>query len=176
MTQDQFETLLARHGNEIFGFCCHITGNRNSAEDLYQDAVLKAFELLGRIDGSSQNSLKSARNYIIGIAVKLNCNLMRKKSLKDSFLVPDGESLLGNAMDGSDIVRDTERKNVYSKLREIIAGLPEKLRNVVYMYYYAEMPVADISQQLDIPQGTVKSRLNKARKEIKKKMEVFYNE
>ncbi len=176
MTQDQFETLLARHGNEIFGFCCHITGSRNNAEDLYQDAVLKAFELLGRIDGSSKNGLRSARNYIIGIAVKLNCNLMRKKSLKDSFFVSDGESLLGNAVDGSDIVRDTERKNVHMELREIIAGLPERLRNVVYMYYYAEMSVADISQQLEIPQGTVKSRLSKARKEIKKKMEELYNE
>lgn len=176
MTQEQFETLLSQHGNEIFGFCCHITGSRNTAEDLYQDAVLKAFELLGRIDGSSKNGLKQARNYVIGIAVKLNRNLMRKRSLNDSFFVSDGELLLGNAMDDSDIAHETERKSVHKDLRTIVGNLPERLRNVVYMYYYAEMSVADIAQQLDIPQGTVKSRLNKARKEIKKKMEGLYHE
>lgn len=176
MTQEQFETLLARHGDEIFGFCCHITGSRSNAEDLYQDAVLKAFELLGRIDGSSKNSLKSARNYVIGVAVKLNCNQSRRTTRNSKLFVADGESLLGIAMDDSDIIRDTEQKSVYRELRAVIGGLPERLRNVVYMYYYAEMPVADIAQQLEIPSGTVKSRLNKARKEIKKKMEELYHE
>lgn len=176
MTQEQFETLLARHGDEIFGFCCHITGSRSNAEDLYQDAVLKAFELLGRIDGISRNGLKQARNYVIGIAVKLNCNQSRRTTRNSKLFVADGESLLGIAMDDSDIIRDTEQKTVYRELRAVIGGLPERLRNVVYMYYYAEMPVADIAQQLEIPQGTVKSRLNKARKEIKKKMEELYHE
>lgn len=170
MTQKQFETLLDRHGNDIFGFCCYLTGSRGLAEDLYQDSVLKAFELIGRIDGNSENGLRSAKNYIIGIAVKLHRNLMRKKSVTDSFFISGGEMVLNSVADNMNVAAEMERKTEEAAVRRIVSGLPEKLRVVVYMFYYAEMSVNDIAQQLEIPSGTVKSRLNKARKTIKMKL------
>ncbi|MDE5763550.1 MAG: RNA polymerase sigma factor [Ruminococcus sp.] len=164
MTTSQFETLLYNYGNDIYGFCCHLTGSRQSADDLYQDSVLKAFEILGRIDGRTDNGFKSARNYIIGIAVKLYKNQRRKKSSGECFM-EDG--FANSLRDPSDIVEDTELRTQYAEVRRAVSELPEKLRIVVYMYYYAEMSISDISSQLGIPEGTVKSRMNNARKKLK---------
>ncbi|MDE6785271.1 MAG: RNA polymerase sigma factor [Ruminococcus sp.] len=164
MTTAQFETLLCNYGSDIYGFCCHLTGSRQSADDLYQDSVLKAFEILGRIDGRTDNGFRSAKNYIIGIAVKLYKNQRRKKSSGECFM----EDRFANTLrDPSDIAEDTERKTQYAEVRKAVSELPEKLRIVVYMYYYADMSISDISAQLGIPEGTVKSRMNNARKKLK---------
>ena len=45
MTLEELEKLIELHGTSIYGFCCHLTGDRLMAEDLYQDTLLKAFEL-----------------------------------------------------------------------------------------------------------------------------------
>ena len=55
----------------------------------------------------------------------------------------------------------------YSPLYEAINGLPEKLRLAVIMFYFKEMDIAATAQVLGVPEGTVKSRLNKARKLLK---------
>ena len=56
------------------------------------------------------------------------------------------------------------------KLRRLVAALPDKYRAVILMYYMEEMSIDDIASALRIPAGTVKSRMNKARKILKEKM------
>ena len=46
VTVKQFEILLEKYSDSIFGFCCHLTGSIDSAEDLYQYAILKAFSMI----------------------------------------------------------------------------------------------------------------------------------
>ena len=55
----------------------------------------------------------------------------------------------------------------YSSLYSAIDALPEKLRLAVILYYFRDMDIAATAQVLDIPEGTVKSRLSKARKRLK---------
>ena len=71
MTQLQFERLIQLHGDSIFGFCCHLTGKVAEAEDLYHDSVMKAFSKLKKISCGGESDYLTARNYIIGIAVRL---------------------------------------------------------------------------------------------------------
>ena len=71
MTVTQFESLLKTHGSAILGFCRHLTGNEVSAQDLYQDTLLKAFSKLAKINCDMTEEMLSAKNYLIGIAVKL---------------------------------------------------------------------------------------------------------
>ena len=56
-------------------------------------------------------------------------------------------------------------------LRKAVAELPDKFRVVILMYYMEEMSITDIANALRIPAGTVKSRMNKARKILKEKMD-----
>ncbi len=62
MTSSQFQKLLEQHGNSIFGFCCHLTENLHTAEDLYQEAVLKAFGQLEKIDCERNDGFMTACN------------------------------------------------------------------------------------------------------------------
>lgn len=78
---------------------------------------------------------------------------------------------MNSLSDSTDIVGDLEQKELLKSVRRIVGELPEKLRIVTYMFYYLDMSVNDISAELDIPLGTVKSRLNRSRKQIKKELE-----
>ena len=55
----------------------------------------------------------------------------------------------------------------YSDLREIIDDLNEEFSSVLVLFYYEDMSIKDISESLNIPQGTIKSRLSRARKRLK---------
>lgn len=61
-------------------------------------------------------------------------------------------------------------------VRRLVAGLPERLRVIVLLYYMEELTVPQIAEILHIPQGTVKSRMYQARKALQKELEVFYEE
>lgn len=170
MTVAQFEILLKQYGDYIFGFCCHLTRNTTTAEDLYQEAVLKAFSMIYRIDCGNQeeDAYKSAKNYIIGIAVKLYKNENRKKMIKS--LVYDNE-IIESIKSEQDTEVDFMENEIKSAVRQAVDTLSDKYRIVVYMFYYADMSIEQIAHQLKIPEGTIKSRLNRARAVIKKEME-----
>ena len=55
----------------------------------------------------------------------------------------------------------------YSDLREIIDDLNEEFSSVLVLFYYEDMSIKDISESLNIPQGTIKSRLSRSRKKLK---------
>jgi len=169
MTEIQFEKLLELYGDSIFGFCCHLTGERSSAEDLYHDSVMKAMSMLAKMEcvGISEKELKTARNYVIGIAVRLNRNQRRRKTAVYSL---DDEQSAAVSSD-CDLIAETEQKEVLYNIKAIIAQLPEKLRIVTYMFYFTDMKAEEIAKQLLIPLGTVKSRLNRARQAIKTGLE-----
>ena len=62
------------------------------------------------------------------------------------------------------------KKAEITALRKYVMKLPDKLRIVILMFYMEDLPVTTIAQALKIPEGTVKSRLNKARKKLKEWM------
>ncbi|MDE5853700.1 MAG: RNA polymerase sigma factor [Ruminococcus sp.] len=170
MTVTQFEILLKQYGDSIFGFCCHLTGSTDLAKDLYQEAVLKAFSMIYKIncEDSEKDAYKAAKNYIIGIAVKLYRNEIRKKMTQT--LVYD-KKIIESIKSEQNTESDFLKNEVQSAVRQTVDTLSDKFRIVVYMFYYADMSIEQISYQLKIPKGTVKSRLNRARAIIKKKME-----
>lgn len=176
MTSTQFEQLLKQHGNSIFGFCCHLTENLHTVEDLYQEAILKAFGQIEKIDCEKSDGFMTARNYIIGIAVKLYKNYSRKKSNNSNFFISGDDAMMNSLRDSTDIAAEAEQKELFKSVRRIVGELPEKLRIVTYMFYYLDMSVNDISAELNIPLGTVKSRLNRSRSQIKKELEEIDNE
>ena len=173
MTRKDMECLLHIYGQSIFGFCCHLTGSRDTGEELYQDTMLKSIEIMDRIPPpDEEDGLLHARNYCMGIAVRLYRNLSRKEALRSHASLDDEDSGIGYVV--SD--RETPEERVmeqqeYQRIRAAIQSLPEKQREAVYLFYYAEQSLAEIAATLHIPQGTVKSRLNSAKKMLRKLLE-----
>lgn len=164
MTVTQFESLLTAHGNAILGFCRHLTGNEVSAQDLYQDTLLKAFSKLSKIRCDTTEEMLSAKNYLIGIAVRLYQNQKRRKMNYETAFTDAVEDTL---LSEENVIDASEQKELYIAVRQAVDALPEKLRIVTFLFYYADMGLPEIARQLKLPQGTVKSRLNRARASIR---------
>ena len=126
--------------------------------------MLKAFSKLARINCDTPEEMLSAKNYLIGIAVRLNQNQKRRKMNYETSFTDDVEDMLYSE---ENVIDKSEQKELYIAVRHAVDALPEKLRIVTFMFYYADMELAEIAHQLKIPQGTVKSRLNRARASIR---------
>ena len=172
MTKNELEKLIELHGNEIYQFCYHLTGCREDADDLYQDTLYKAFEIRKKIDNPKDSELKKERNYCMGIAARLYKNISRKKIRRNEESLDD-EQFDYNPEYSSDLNTEETvlKEQVNGYLRKSISELPLKQRKVIYLFYYAEMSVKEISTALRIPEGTVKSRLNTAKNALKLRLE-----
>lgn len=169
MTTDEIEDIAAHSLNDIYQFCCYLTGNRSAAEDLCQDTFLKAIEIRDKIEHIDQ---RSDRNYLIGIAVNLWKNTRRKQALRDTYQEYPAENPDIGQMSQENTEEQVLKKEMANEIQALIRGLPDKQRIVMNMYYSAEMSAKEIAQILHISKETVKSRLRLAKKKIRKKLEV----
>ena len=65
------------------------------------------------------------------------------------------------------------QKNEVDMIQELVASLPEKYRIPIYLYYSADMQISEVSEILGLPEGTIKSRMRKAKKQLKEKLEAI---
>ena len=140
------DRYIQAHGRRLFGLCLTLCAHRQDAEDLYQDTWLKALAAFDQYDPA-----RPFEPWLTRICVNTYRNTLRRLARSPNSLnaVP--------APEGPD----------YTPLYQAIDGLPEKLRVTVILYYFEDMDVNTTAQVLDIPPGTVKSRLNKARTKLK---------
>lgn len=173
MNKLQLEWCIRDYGKEIYSFCCYLTGNVQEAEDLYQDTFLKAVELMKCMDYE-----RNPKSFLIGITLNLWKNKKRKNAWRmriagtENF-VEESYARLGTE---NHLEKEILQKEIYSQVRMAVAKLEEKYRIPVYLFYTVQMSVAEISKALKIPEGTVKTRLYKARKLLKKELEVVLDE
>lgn len=171
MTRHEFAELMEKEGKAVFSFCCQLTGNREDAEDLYQDTMLKAMECHMKIN----DELGSPKSFLMGISAKIWKNQKRKYARRQRIAPKeyvDDENFNGEIVDVGLSPEETYiSKEMCRLVRMETAELNEKYRIVVYMHYTAEMSVEEIAHSLHIPKGTVKSRLHTARTIIGRKLE-----
>lgn len=170
MTINELSELVELHGREIYGFCYKLAQNKADADDLYQETFLKATEFCQKID-----STKNPKGFLITITLGIYRNNRRKFAWRQRIAPSrewtddwDEEIILNSRELPEDIVVKNEEKRL---IQEAANSLNEKLRIPLYLYYTAEFSVEQIAGILKIPVGTVKSRLFKARKVLKKIME-----
>lgn len=152
------DRYIQAHGRRLFGLCLTLCAHRQDAEDLYQDTWLKALAAFDQYDPS-----RPFEPWLTRICVNTYRNTLRRLARSPIFTgfrtTQEKEAVLTAvpAPEGPD----------YTPLYQAIEGLPEKLRVTVILYYFEDMDVNTTAQVLDIPPGTVKSRLNKARTKLK---------
>lgn len=172
MTIAELEKCIDIYGKDIYGFCRQITGSTQDGEDLYQDTFMKALELKDKID-MNQNP----KSYLLSIAIRIWRNRRRKFAwrqriagcesvIEETITDYSNEAKLWEGPEETALMR--EEQNL---VKQCVLTLPEKYRIPVYLYYSAELSLKEIAQVLKLPEGTVKSRLHKARKMIKERME-----
>ena len=151
---EAFEVIYDRHSRVAYSLAFRLLGNRQSAEDLVQDALLAVW----RGAGGYSSSRGSVRNWMLSILHNrgvdrlrtLGAMSRRQDALEQVELrrpdEPDAATLgIGRAMAGS--------------LREELSALPDEQHRVLKLAYYGGFTHLEISEMLGLPLGTVKSRM-----------------
>ncbi len=162
-----FDELVKRHQQRAYQFAFRLTNNPDEAADIVADAFLRVLRSLDRFKGDSSFTTWLYR-------IETNCFLDHRKrarcrpsvSLED--MAPHDEGQLQMcAVDGSpsahEYVETIERMTV---LHSALARLPEHHQTILVMYHAEEMTYESIAEVLNLPIGTVKSRLSRARRSL----------
>lgn len=172
MNIDELIELVQLHSKSIYSFCYKLTGNKEDTDDLYQETFLKAMELRHKMDAS-----RNPKSFLIAVAIRLHKNHRRKLAWRHRIAPAAKLDESAHLLIGVPAIEATPEDEVLSlelhtKLQEAAQQLNDKLKLPLHMYYTADMSVEEIAVALKLPSGTVKSRLHKARQEIKKVLEV----
>ena len=157
-----FDEYISIYGKRLFGLCQKLCDNREDAEDLYQEAWIKAYKFFARYDAG-----KEFEAWLTAICVNAYRDMLRRQKWK-SLLIrfrtnEEKDSYLSNvpAPEGPD----------YSDVRHAVNQLPEKYRLVTVLYYWDGLDITKTAETLGIPPGTVKYRLHKARELLRGRLE-----
>ncbi|MDA8163903.1 MAG: sigma-70 family RNA polymerase sigma factor [Desulfobacteraceae bacterium] len=161
-----FGELLAQYQDRIFNLCRYLLGNRQDAEDAAQDAFVKAFRGLKRFEPAASFS-----TWLYRIAVNTCHDYRRRFFLRSLLHAPDGESVLEGLPSPAPCPETAyAARESLEALRAALTALPVKLRLVIILKELEGLPYEDMAAVLEVSVGTVKSRLFRAREELKKKM------
>ena len=161
-----FELLVRRHASELFQFVSRFTGDSVTAEDVVQESFLQVHLSANQFDPQ-----RRFKPWLFTIAAnkardQLRRRTRRREVASDAHLDDDKESgrrfvqLLSADVESPDeeLLADEKRRMV----RQTLAEMPEKLREVLVLGYFHRFPYKDIGDVMGIPLGTVKSRLHAA--------------
>ncbi len=175
MNDMQLLQCINEHGKSVYAFCRQLTQNKQEAEELYQDTFLKAVELKGKMDWE-----KNPGSYLISIALRIWKNKKRKYAWRKRIAGMEEYIEEAAGMEAARQEASTEeiffQRELQRQVREAVAKLDDKYRIPVYLYYSQQFSTEQIGGILKLPQGTVKSRLHKARKLLRKELEVVLDE
>jgi RNA polymerase sigma-70 factor (ECF subfamily) len=155
------DELVARYGEAVYKFCRSLTYTKEDADDLFQETFVKAFVQL-----SKTNSQDNPQGFLFSIAIYL-WKRWKQKYARRNRIAPNIK-LDDMVASDFDVWRKFAEQEEIRIVRELVAGLPEKHRIPIVLFYTAELSVSEIASALNIPVGTVKSRLHKARNLIEK--------
>ncbi|MDR0852048.1 MAG: sigma-70 family RNA polymerase sigma factor [Clostridiales Family XIII bacterium] len=159
-----YSDLIDEHGDSVYRFCRSITFSREDAEDLFQETFLKALEQFEKI-----RQAESPLNFLLSTAAYIQKSRKRKYARRRR-IAPTGplnDEIVSEGNQEEDFLAREQARQV----RDTVDSLSDKLKLPVVLYYQAQLPVKEIAETLNLPEGTIKSRLHKARKIIKKKLE-----
>ena len=175
MNNCEFEQFVLDNGKDILRFCRMTCGNKDSGDELYQDTMLK---LLGK--KQQLDIQQNVRSYALSISILLWKNKKKKYANRNrlipmesiGFMETEGNLAIADmsAMSPESCIMQEDEKNT---VQQIVANLPEKYRMPIHLYYSADLSVKEIARVLKIPEGTVKSRMNKAKQLLKKELEAL---
>ena len=146
---DLVRLLHDEHGGALFAFCVRFTGDRQRAEDVVQEVLLRAWRHLDSLDLGE----RPVRPWLFAVARNVLTDLHRAQSSRPR-LVGD-ETVLAQVVEGTDEVdRAVESWTMTAALRRLSA----EHREVLVQSYWLGRSVTETSDVLGIPAGTVKSR------------------
>jgi len=159
-----FDCLVARYAHELYGFLCRFVADSTLAEDLIQETFVQV-----HLAARSFDPARSFRPWLYTIAANKARDHLRSRGRRREYSLdsagsdedgPAPSQKLEAAETGlSELVDTEERKAV---VHGLISRMPEHLRLILMLGYFQQLPYIELAEVLEIPVGTVKSRLHAA--------------
>ena len=157
-----FEALLDMYGDKILKVCYLILKDFSAAEDVTQEVFIQIHKSIRKFKGRS-----SLYTWIYKIAVNKCRDVLGKR--KDNSLFDDNIEIPSDISIEDEVIKKAGQK----KIKEIVFSMDFKYREVVTLFYFEDLTIKEICSILDESEGTVKSKLHRARNILK---EVFLKE
>jgi RNA polymerase sigma-70 factor, ECF subfamily len=154
--------LMDRYEGPLHGYLCRLLASPQDAEDLFQDTFVRVLRHAGRFDAK-----RAFRPWLYSIATNLARNTFRSRSYRDAVPLDrddgDGSALVAQLAGRSERPGDAlERDEAARQVRAAVDDLPEKGRAALVLFYYQGLSYDEVAEALEIPVGTVKSRIHNA--------------
>jgi RNA polymerase sigma-70 factor (ECF subfamily) len=164
--KNSFSELVSRYERELYHFLVRFLSDRAAAEDVFQETFLQIHQSAEMFDPQ-----RRFRPWMFTIAANKARDLIRSNARRPTH--PLQASINGNdeesgefldLMKSSEDMPDApmEKKELRQKVQATVTSMPEHLREILLLSYFHQFPYQQISDILDIPLGTVKSRLHSA--------------
>jgi len=160
--QAAWDRIVRLHWRRVFNVAYKFVGKHDEAEDLTQEIFIKVFRSLGTFDRRA-----NFQTWLVSVSRNLCIDHYRsvRKERQTIDRDVDANDLSPAAAEPGPIAALEQRDRV-ALLREALASLPDTLRMAVVMRDIQELSYQDIATRLDLPEGTVKSRINRGRTEL----------
>lgn len=154
--EQYINNMIEKYSNMVYRLAMARTRNKEDAEDVFQEVFLKLSKKLPNFESETHE-----KAWLIRVTVNLTKNLFRSAHFKK--IVPLEEELK---------FEDKEMSNVYFQ----VLSLPNKYRTIIHLFYYEGFSIKEIATILNTNENTIKTRLSRAREQLKSKLEGGFEE
>jgi RNA polymerase sigma factor (sigma-70 family) len=169
-----FDELIVKYTTRLYGLVYNMTSNHEDTNDLLQDIFSKAYRSIRNFRGNS-----SFYTWIHSISVNMTINFLKKRNRRRHPSLNDPDSSIENdpdfieATSKNDPTREISLHELQKKLNAAMQKLSHDHRTVVTMFDIQGMPHAEIAKVLSVSEGTVRSRLFYAHRQLQNLLHEF---
>jgi len=171
---EAFDQLVVKYTPRLYGLVYNMTSNHEDTNDLLQDIFAKAYRSIRGFRGKS-----SFYTWIHSISVNMTLNFLKKRGRRYHLSLDDIDASIQNDKEFLELtatsspVREVDLSELQRRLNEAMMKLSDEHRAVVTMFHIQGMPHAEISKILGVSEGTVRSRLFYANRQLQNYLDEF---
>ncbi|RXZ79159.1 sigma-70 family RNA polymerase sigma factor [Paenibacillaceae bacterium] len=156
------EDLMSAHGKDVWNFAFFLTKSSVIADDITQDVFVKVFEKMYTYRGQS-----SVKTWLLAITRNTAMDAMRSAWIRRVTTLPSWFQGKTHPSAEQEVLSQIVTEQVWSD----VLSLPRKLREILLLHIHHGLPIKEVSALLEISEGTVKSRLHRARAAMNRKLD-----
>lgn len=153
--------LVDQHYRAVFGYAYRLSGSVIESEDLTQQTFMLAQSHLTQL-----REPRAARGWLYTIARN---EFLRRRPMSTSIALDDAPELVSPEVESEWLDGELTSERLQAALNE----LPVEFRVPVVLFYFENLSYRDIAEQLDLPIGTIMSRLSRAKSQLRRKLEKY---
>ncbi|WP_243108670.1 sigma-70 family RNA polymerase sigma factor [Clostridium rectalis] len=160
----EIERLIDQYGNDVLKIAYLYLKDKNKAEDIFQEVFIKIYKNIHKVD-----NLENEKSWVISITVNACKDILKSSWVKKIIFWEEKEetNLISQEVIEDEVINKMRRKEILKNIMD----LPNKYKEPILLYYYEEFSTVEISNILQIPEGTVRSRLYRGRQMLKNVMD-----